>query len=31
MKVVRHWDKFPREAVEFAFLGIFRPQLDNMI
>lgn len=35
VKLVRHWDKLPREAMEFPFLGIFRPQLDmtldNMI
>lgn len=35
VKVVRHWDRLPREAMEFPFLGIFRPQpdmtLDSMI
>jgi len=31
VKVVRHWDRFPREAVDVPSLEVFKPRLDRAL
>ncbi|KFZ66638.1 hypothetical protein N338_02573, partial [Podiceps cristatus] len=31
MRVVRHWNRFPREAVDAPSLGLFKARLDRAL